>query len=355
MRTRPLRAILLAFALASSTLTITANTVSATPNTVSEITDGVARALSAELLDPSVRANLVQLAPVTAVDTARLDIRGRLVGTIDRADTDLLTVKGLPAGSARLLQARLGTQAMADELRHGATPLVAATPSDDNATDFTAYEPGGKAVKLSTASVPIQPVVFVDVDVKTATRLGMAVIDNATHKSRRTPDAVTAGGYWATQITSIRFGDVEEPWFKGDAEIFAIVGGFDLNGDVRADTVDMPYLDDENHTYYPNQLVVHWNRYKYNAADIVFMEDDGDTNYLQLAQALVAALAYIADLGAYAPLVDAILQAMPASWWTDDPDFVDACYTVTREANWTRNCARGNGTLSVRPFWVSEL
>ena len=363
MRITPLRATLVAFVLASSTVTISGTTAVATPesppNTVSKISDGLARALSVELTDRAVRDNLAKIAPVTPVDTGALDVRGRLGSVIAKADADLLALKGLPAGAARLSQVRLGDKSMVDALRHGVAPLVATTPNDDNQADFTAYEPGGKTLTLPKATIPQRPVLFVDVNVKVATQLGAAVIDRETSKVRKptatAPAATAAAGYWATQITSIRFNDVEEPWFKGAAEIFAIVGGFDLNGDARTDVVDMPYLDDANHTYYPNQLVIHWNRYKYNAADIVFMEDDGDTNYLQLAQALVSALAYILDAGAYAPLVSAILNAMPGSWWTDDPDFVDACYAVTQEANWTRNCAGGNGTLSVRPFWVSQL
>ncbi len=324
------------------------------PNTVSEISDGLARALSAELTNNAVRNALTKLAPVTPVDAAALDVRSRLGATITKANADLLAVKGLPAGSARLAQIRLGDESMVAPLRAGAAPLVAATPNDDNATEFTAYNPGGKAETVPTASIPKRPVLFVDVDVKTATRLGMAVIDQATG-NKSAPVARAANGYWATQIKSIRFNDVEEPWFKGDAEIFAVTGGFDLNGDVRADTVDMPYLDDENHTYYPDQLILHWNRYKYSAADIVFMEDDGDTNYLALAKAIIAALAYITDTGAYVPLANAILDAMPSSWWTDDPDYVDSCYAVTVDANWTRTCARGNGTLSVAPFWVAGI
>jgi hypothetical protein len=359
MRTTSLRAILVAFVLASSTVAVSAPAATAEPpNTVSQISDRLAQALSAELTDNTVRENLAALAPITPVDLTALDVRGRLAAMITKANADLLAAKGLPAGSARLARARLGHESMVAPLRRGVTPLVAATPTDDKATDFTAYSPAGKAQTLSAATIPQQPVLFVEVDVHTATQLGMAVVEQETAKHQKPepkPAATTAGGYWASQISSIRFEDVQEPWFKGAAEIFAIVGGFDHNGDVRADTLTLPYLDDPQHTYYPNQLLVHWNRYKYNVADVVFMEDDGDTNYLQLAQALVAALAYILDAGAYQPLVSAILNALPSSWWTDDPDFVDACYALTQDANWTRSCAGGNGTLGIRPFWVSEL
>ncbi|MCE7009433.1 DUF3103 domain-containing protein [Kibdelosporangium philippinense] len=346
MRIAPLLVLAIAGAL------VTAPAATAKTHNVSEITDSLARTISAELTDDRVRNTLVELAPLDAVDPSSLDINGRLTRPLATANADLLAAKGLPAGAARLAKIRLAHDSMVKQLRAGAAPVIAAAPNDDEATKFTGYLPGGKPLTLSTATIPVQPVVFVEVDVTTAVQLGTEVIQRYTGA----PVAGrAAAGYWATQITSIRFGDVQEPWFKGDAEIFAITGGFDLNGDVRADTLTLPYLDDEDKTYYPNQLVLHWNRYKYSAADIVFMEDDGDTNYLNLAKALVAALAYILDGGAYVPLVNAILDALPTSWWTDDPDFVDACYTITRDTNATMNCAGGNGTLGVRPFWVNEL
>jgi hypothetical protein len=351
MRTASLRVTLAALVFAGSTVALAGTPAAAAENTVPDITDRLAHALSVELANSAVRDNLVRVAPLSQIDPSFLGTR--LTSTISKANADVLAAKGLPVGSARLMRVRLAHDSMVAPLRRGVAPLVAAAPNDDDVTSFKAYAPGGRAQTLPTTSIPTQPVLFVEVDVTTATQLGMAVIQRATGSPAAPVQA--AAGYWATQITSIRFGDVQEPWFKGDAEIFAIVGGFDFNGDVRADTLTLPYLDDEDHTYYPNQLVVHWNRYKYNVADVVFMEDDGDTNYLQLAKALVAALAYILDLGAYQPLVDAIMDALPTSWWTDDPDFVDACYALTRDATWTRSCAGGNGTLGVRPFWVSEL
>ena len=117
----------------------------------------------------------------------------------------------------------------------------------------------------------------------------------------------------------------------------------------------MPYLDYDNTTYYPNQLIVHFDAYKYNLADFVMMEDDGDTNYRDLAIALASALLTIADAGSYIPLVDAILNAMPDSWWTDDPDYVDSWYTLSTHTNGHFNGARANGWMDLKPYWVEPL
>jgi hypothetical protein len=117
----------------------------------------------------------------------------------------------------------------------------------------------------------------------------------------------------------------------------------------------MPYVDDEGTTYSPGQILVNWSNYKYNLADVVLMEDDGDTNYSSLAKALAAVLLTITDQGAYIPLVDAIIDAMPTSWWTDDPDYVDAFYTLARESTGTRAGASANARMTVERYFVSEL
>jgi hypothetical protein len=85
------------------------------------------------------------------------------------------------------------------------------------------------------------------------------------------------------------------------------------------------------------------------------LEDDGDTNYLALAQAIAGALLTIVDGGVYIPLVNAILNALPASWWTDDPDYVDSWYTLSTASNGTFNGAAGNGRMTIAPYWVQPI
>ena len=118
----------------------------------------------------------------------------------------------------------------------------------------------------------------------------------------------------------------------------------------------MPYLDKAATTYYPNQLLVHFKAYKWNLADVVMMEDDGDTNYKSLAIALVTALLTVIDGGAaFTPLVTAIIDAMPNKWWTDDPDYVDSWYTLSTKSTGRLNGAAGNAWMTVQPYWVAAL
>jgi hypothetical protein len=78
----------------------------------------------------------------------------------------------------------------------------------------------------------------------------------------------------------------------------------------------------------------------------------GFTNYSALATAIATVLLTIVDAGAYIPLATAVINAIPASWWTDDPD---SYYTLTTQTTGTVAGAAGNGVLQVRPFWVAEL
>ncbi|MFJ5263854.1 DUF3103 family protein [Streptomyces sp. NPDC088387] len=134
-----------------------------------------------------------------------------------------------------------------------------------------------------------------------------------------------------------------------------LVTGFGHDGKVRVDPVDMPYLDNDGTSYHPNQILVNWSSYKYNLADVVMMEEDGSTNYLELARAIAAILLTVTDQGAYIPLVNAVLDAIPADWWTDDPDYTDSWYTLAQNSSGTLPGARGNGQLTLEPYFVQEF
>ncbi len=85
------------------------------------------------------------------------------------------------------------------------------------------------------------------------------------------------------------------------------------------------------------------------------MEDDDGTNYKALAQALTTALLTVTDQGAYIPLVNAVLSAMPDSWFTDDPDYVESWYTLSRNSTGRIDGASGNGWMTVEPYFVQQF
>jgi hypothetical protein len=334
--------------------------------------DHAAQAIAGSLTDSAWRAR-VRSAALKSGEVAVTPLAGKAGGslrsTLAAADRRIAAAKGLHSGVGSLLRLRLGDSSMRSALAAGVTPWVAAASADDDAATVTAYDSRGRAHTIDARKAPSHPVYVVDIDGTKALSAGLDVLNEElarygvasaapTPQQARTagPRAQAAtGGFWTTRITSVRLSDDEEPWIKGDAEIYTLVSGFGQDGTARVDPVDMPYLDNDNTTYYPNQILVNWSNYKYNLADAVMMEDDGSTNYRDLAKAIATALLTITDQGTYIPLVNAVLDAMPNDWWTDDPDYVDSWYTLAQSDNGTRYGARGNGWMTVQPYFVQEF
>lgn len=337
----------------------------ATSAAVSRIGDRTARAVAASLADAGWRSQVRD----AAVADQQLDLRAltgraataqtgkRLTSSLVTADRQIAAAKGLGADTGSLLRLRLGADSMRKDLKAGAAPLVAAATADDNAKTITAYDSQGTAHRLDARKTPDRPVYVLDIDESKALAAGMKVMRQEFGKQGLTmPQASTASaGFWTTRITGVALSDDEEPWIKGDAEVYSLVTGFGLDGKVRVDPVEMPYLDKDGVVYRPNQILVNWSNYKYNLADVVMMEEDGSTNYRDLAKAIAGILLTIADQGAYIPLVNAVLDAIPDDWWTDDPDYVDSWYTLAKNDAGRRDGARANGWMTVEPYYVQGL
>ncbi|MER6465579.1 DUF3103 family protein [Streptomyces sp. NPDC001228] len=326
----------------------------------------IARTLSVSLRDPRWRAQVraaalgiedVDLQALTAGATAA---GGRdLRSSVAAADRRIAGLKGLPASTGSLLRVRLGAPSMRSGLTAGAMPWIAVAATADDARSLTAYDSQGRAHAVDTARVPDRPLYVLDIDVTKAHRAGLRVLQHAFVDkglaSRPKTAAAANGGWWATKVTAVEVNDDEEPWFKGAAEMFSLVTGFGQDGAARVDSVDMPYLDYDGTVYYPNQILVNWSDYKYDLADVVMMEDDDGTNYRALAEAITTALLTVTDQGTYIPLVNAVLSAIPDSWFTDDPDYVESWYTLAQNSTGRLNGASGNGWMTVEPYFVSEL
>jgi len=208
-------------------------------------------------------------------------------------------------------------------------------------------------------------VIVVGVDERRALAAGVAVVrselarrgvSSGTAEERPAGQVgAAAAGFWTTRVMSVRLSDDEEPWIKGAAEIYSIVSGVGLDDKPQVDIVQMPYLDYDDTTYYPGQILVNWSHFKWNAVDAVMMEEDDGTNYRALAQAIASALLTLLDGVQYAPMVNAILEAIPDSWWTDDPDYADSWYLLTKQTNERRNGARANGVITYAPYWVTPV
>ncbi|HET8682282.1 MAG TPA: DUF3103 family protein [Micromonosporaceae bacterium] len=332
--------------------------VAAPAGSVSATTDGLARQLAGTFTDRAVQRRVAAAVADAPADLATIEAGPAFAASLRSANQAVLAAKGLPATAGSMLQLRLGHPDMRAALARGEAPLVAAAPTDDTVTSVVAYTPKGRPVRIDGTRIPRVPVLVVEVNTAKALPLGLQVMRDMLARrglAGADGDFSTNGGYWATKVNAIRLSNDCEPWIKGAAEIFDIVGGFGFDSHVRVDIVQMPYLDHDNTTYYPNQLIVHYFRYKYNLADVVMMEDDGDTNYQALATAIINALLTIIDGGMYIPLVNAILNAIPTSWWTDDPDYVESWYTLATTSSGRLYGASANGWMDVVPYWVPEL
>lgn len=218
----------------------------------------------------------------------------------------------------------------------------------------------GEQVQLDVNHAPERPVLVVETHGlysmqnfvnELNVELGALAISPSTQQAA--PQAVVP----TTKLTKISLQNDEEPWIKGAAEIFTFVAGvFDQNKPaIKA--VGLPYLDYDKTDYYPNQLIINWNDYKYNAVNFSMYEEDSQTNYKTLAKAIVTAVGAIGSLAGFEPAVaiatitNRIQDAMPDSWYTDDHDYVDTCYTIVKGASLDDQwCAGRNAKISVRPF-----
>ena len=220
----------------------------------------------------------------------------------------------------------------------------------------------GEKITLNTDQAPDIPVIVVETHGHYSMQnfigelnIKLSQLDSSPKPSSQ--GAVTEGVVATTKLNKISLQDDEEPWIKGGAEIFTFVSGVFDNNKPSVKAIGLPYLDHDKTDYYPNQILVNWNDYNYNAVNFSMYEEDSQTNYKDLAKVIVTAIGAIGSLAGFEPAIaiaqitNRIQDAMPDSWYTDDHDYVDTCYTIvkgqTLNDQW---CARRNAKISVGPF-----
>ncbi|WP_180866200.1 DUF3103 family protein [Stenotrophomonas maltophilia] len=298
-------------------------------------------------------------------------VRTRASVALASNDQQLRQAKGLPDQGEGLLQLRAYVpegQSLAEVAPRQL--WVASLPRGDDRTwtTLTAYDAQGRAHVLDAKRAPSFPVLIVDVDTRRSVREGMALV-NAGLRARglQSPERIqlsTDGARASLDITRldrIRLADDQEPWALGAAEVFAVVSGLQIGKtEPEMATVDMPYLDHDKIDYTPQQALILWGNYRFNAANVQLFEDDGDTNYQELLVALSNGVK--AALGAFAPeyamiadIAGAILKAMPTSWFSNDIDYLDSFYLVQRGQAYTdRMGAANNARITLTPMTLVE-
>lgn len=349
-------------------------TTSRTAQKVTGTTDRLAKELAAALGTPGVDGKLRKAVEGKKGATDLLALAGKTRGLekFDRqaanGNADVLRAKGLQPDAGSLIEVRLGDESMRGQVRGGASLLVAGE-ADDDARTINAYDAEGRVHKLDARTTPDRPVLVVGIDGERSMNAGLEqfrstlaqqgvdanVPTDVVERSTRSGNSKTSGGYDATLMEDVRLKEDREPWHKGGAEIYALVAGVNPQGQPQVDTVQMPYLDYDNTTYKPKQILVNWSHFKFNAVDIVMMEEDTQANYAELAKAVANGLLTVINQSQYVPLVEAIIKAIPQGWFSDDHDYVDSWYTIQKSAWDPFTGAAGNGTIGLGPWHVDEL
>ena len=254
----------------------------------------------------------------------------------------------------------------AGNARRGAA-LIAFPPAGDDKswTRVEALDANGNWLTLDARQAPSVPVLVLringELSFQRQLELANAQLRHAGLQREMPPapkagTAVQGSGRWTTRLESIRLNDDEEPWVSGSAEVYAITAGVLPGNQPQVAIVDMPYLDNDGHTYYPRQVILDWNSYSYGVANVLLYEHDDNTNYQELVGVLIQAIGQGAALAGYAPataiaeIAGRIVAAMPSGWFANDDDFVDAIYTVEKTVGETRYGAGGNALVTYIPY-----
>jgi len=287
------------------------------------------------------RAGLSASADAVALDRLPVRSTSDFHASVESSNNAILAAKGLPASTGNVLQVRLANPQARAALAKGVQPLIAAEPSDRRADSLTAYRPDGTAVKLGATAPADVPVLIVGTDGDRIVAAGTKVMSEGFKAAWTQAGAGSAKATDPSQGKDVtRINDVsllqsnEEPFWKGGAEAFAVVSGWDKNNKAFAEpTLQMPYLDSTGVAYHPNQNLIDWSHFGYDSADLVFLEEDDGTNYRDLTKAIVDALLTVTGYGTTGiPLANTIMDAIPDKWWTDDTDELDQVYSVSHAA-----------------------
>jgi hypothetical protein len=286
-----------------------------------------------------------------------LGFRDRLLGL----DLQVRQAKGLVAFSRGLLGLEVIWPRAGPRVLDWGTVLFGITPDGPRrrVQQLEAYDPQGGLHLLDARQQPGTLVLMAGTDPGEAKRAGIDLINAGLRQANYAPVAGSGPEpIHCSLLTQIRLADTQEPWWKGAAEVYAFTIGIDSTVDRPAlELVNLPYVAYPNIDYYPNQLVLFWNRYRFNAADFQLWEQDSNINYQDALSAILVAVGAAMTVGgapvfAWIPaLADAIIKAMPSAWFKDNDDYLDTFYTLQRDQSYLQYSGAGhNATITLQPF-----
>lgn len=341
--------------------------------TVLAVTSSYAEALPALLLQPGFGEPLYHALAGSREGTVSMDdVLARVDPQARRASSELTrqanarirALKGLPEQGPALLRGRLvlppGTvlgEFGAHELRIAATPV-----GDDRAwTSVRTWGADGTEQWVDADAALAFPLVMIEVDVRTALKEGLQLV-NAGLRAVGLQTAPSIGEPLdVTRLDRIRLAVDQEPSLKGAAEIFAISSGLQIDEkkpEMR--TFEMPWLEYDKQDYYPGQDWIHWGNLRYDVANVQLFEEDGNTNYKAMLEALLKVVGttigpFEPTVGMVSMIADRILQVLPDAWFTDDHDYVDSYYLIQRNKRYSGWSGAGaNAVVDLEPVTVGR-
>ncbi|WP_372366570.1 DUF3103 family protein [Candidatus Uabimicrobium sp. HlEnr_7] len=277
-------------------------------------------------------------------------------------DRNIREQKGITNRLDEILQVRLhADNTRATETMDFSQMLVTFAPKGEEKDwkQIEAFDSDGNVHQLSVEKAPSRPVLIIELNSKADMRAGLSLLNDELRKAGLQPQQALQrrAGLATGKLDYIRVNDDKEPWILGDAEMYLLVNGIDIEGD-RANIIsqEMPYLDKDDKDYFPNQIIVVWGNYRYQACNINVFEHDDNTNYKDIALKLIDVLGSIStEYKALFDLASEIIKVMPANWFTNDDDYVDVFYTMENKEYKNYPGASRNAKITLKPYIIPEV
>ena len=245
----------------------------------------------------------------------------------------------------------------------------ALSPEDIDEKDMdeiTVYDIDGNTHQISALEQPAKAVIVIENNGYEALKLRVNAMNKFLKSQNfqidRTAELGIAaeGDIEVSRLTSIHLKDDKEPWILGAAEVYAVTSGLrDDENAAQIQIIPMTYLDYKETTYNANQIMLYWDDYAYEAANIQFFEQDSNTSYKELTQNIVNTVGEQAGelsqepwVSALSSLANVIVAALPDQWFTNDDDEVDYFYAIEKKDYTDYSGAAGNATISIK---LSEI
>lgn len=276
--------------------------------------------------------------------------------SISDLDKQIREAKGIADRVDSLLQIRLAFPERG--ISRSEDFLVSYIPAGNEKSWKTieAFDTAGNIHQLDVLQAPDKQVLVVGLDARKDLQAGLEVFNEEMRKAEMQWQAPAGRDQLdVAKLNYIRLEDDQEPWISGDAEIYALVNGISPEASkANVIAMEMPYLDTDKKDYYPNQVLIVWNNYRYKAANINLYEHDDSANYKEIAALLIQKIgAIVPEYQTIFDIASQIIKLMPDSWFVNDDDYVDVYYTLEQGKTYTNHRgASRNATMTLVPYVI---